>query len=675
MKILSSLYEAPPDCIPINHGAGGLGDSLLGLCVVNGLRHESGREVAYAVRGSNIDFCALFDGCDYLATHTHDQNRPEPPDHFVQMNLGYDDEVAAQGKVQRWRRYMANVGATQAPIIPKLREPGRLLRLMREYAGCVVLAPYSTAQTLTWRLESWLTLEKLLRRSGYRTVVVDSGPPERTKDFRGDVRRNVPADQLVALCLNAAAVIGNDSGIAHLGGILGIPTLALCGPTTGAEIFGIYPRATSIQGKLDCDGCWWRGPFQGVRCDHSCASMTTILPGELLDRLDDLTGRNCWADTLLTHDRLARLRTAVRETAHLSGDLAELGCMKGGSALAMISACPEKTIHIFDTFAGLPADCDGGGPFKRGDFRATQEEVRATLAGHNAELHPGFFPDSTRGVPERNYACCHFDGDLEASCDAFVRYFWPRLLPGGRLLFDDYKHHEWAGVERSLRKHFTLEQIEESALHQACITKPTGPALVTCWDAAFDAVAAHTWPTMESFCWRHRDWTIRRGPIDASRHPAWSKIPAILAALDAHPFALWLDADALLTGDADPVAILGDADLAIAADKNGLNTGVMVLRACPWVRDWLGAAWELESKYRGHVWHEQPAMVEALTPYMEHVKIVPQRTLNSYPDNGDMDPAFAIGKWEEGDFVLHLAGMSIESRLKFLEGQGCPRTA
>ncbi len=471
MKILQTLDDAPADCIPVNQGAGGLGDALLGLCVVNGLRRESGRPVAYAVRGDHIPVCALFDGCDYLATHTHDQNRPEPPDHFIQMNLGYAKEVEARGGGGRWRRYMRNIGATKSPLVPRLRERYRLIELMREYAGCVVLAPYSTSKTLTWRIESWITLENLLRSNGYRTVVVDRGEAKRTKDFKGEKLLNVAPEKLVGLCLNAAAVIGNDSGIAHLGGILGIPTLVLCGPTTGKDVFGIYPHMTAIQGKLDCDGCWWRGSFQGVRCDHSCASMTTILPVELLNVLDGVTGQDCWQYTLLTHDRLARLRTAVRETAHLAGDLAELGCMRGGSARAMATACPEKTVHVFDTFEGLPADCDGGGPFKRGDFLGTEEEVRAVLSGCKAELHRGLFPDSARGLPERTYACCHFDGDLETSCDAFIRYFWPRLVRGGRLLFDDWKHSEWQGVERAIRRHFAADQIEETALHQAMVVK------------------------------------------------------------------------------------------------------------------------------------------------------------------------------------------------------------
>ena len=56
---------------------------------------------------------------------------------------------------------------------------------------------------------------------------------------------------------------------------------------------------------------------------------------------------------------------AVKRTQKVPGDIAEVGVYKGGSAKIICSAKGDKSLHLFDTFEGLPKvdDIDMVWPF------------------------------------------------------------------------------------------------------------------------------------------------------------------------------------------------------------------------------------------------------------------------------------------------------------------------
>jgi len=95
-------------------------------------------------------------------------------------------------------------------------------------------------------------LANVLRRSGYRKVVFIFGPVEDEKmnreDFTGEwIERPKDVDALAGLLSGASLYIGNDSGVSHLAGFVGIPTIALY-KTTDPEIWGVLgKKVTHIQ--------------------------------------------------------------------------------------------------------------------------------------------------------------------------------------------------------------------------------------------------------------------------------------------------------------------------------------------------------------------------------------------------------------------------------------------
>src|SRR5690348_6623308 len=118
--------------------------------------------------------------------------------------------------------------------------------------------------------------------------------------------------------------------------------------------------------------------------------------------------------SLITPDRIQNLLRAVERTVAIPGDLAELGVYKGGSARLIAEVAPKKTIHLFDTFSGLPytenKDRDPLGLLKKGRFSCKADKVLIAMRGYRAHLYPGEFPKSAPSASFR-FSFVHVDCD------------------------------------------------------------------------------------------------------------------------------------------------------------------------------------------------------------------------------------------------------------------------
>lgn len=124
----------------------------------------------------------------------------------------------------------------------------------RSSAGPIVLAPGSGGRAKCWPRPGWLELAAQLAVAR-RDVAVLVGPVEVERDdprrwpwprpvaFVVDADLCVVAERLRA----AAAFVGNDSGTTHLAAMLGVPTVALFGPSD-AVVFGpTGPRVAVVR--------------------------------------------------------------------------------------------------------------------------------------------------------------------------------------------------------------------------------------------------------------------------------------------------------------------------------------------------------------------------------------------------------------------------------------------
>lgn len=136
------------------------------------------------------------------------------------------------------------------------------------------------------------------------------------------------------------------------------------------------------------------------------------------------------------------------------------------------------------------------------------------------------------------------------------------------------------------------------------------------------------------YCLRHGYTLIDAVPVAQDRPACWAKIPAILEAFGSHEWVLWADSDALACPDAAGVEPLLDAEhdlitqandrfyaflgVSVAAGNSRMpiNTGVFLMRATEWSRDFLRSAYSrTEFISRGAIWNgigEQEAMIAEL---------------------------------------------------------------
>ncbi len=173
---------------------------------------------------------------------------------------------------------------------------------------------------------------------------------------------------------------------------------------------------------------------------------------------DDAEFAAAWArasgNTLMDPTSAFMLVQLARRAAGVPGDAAELGVYKGGSALLLSRALPGKTLHLFDTFTGLPAP-EAADLHAAGDFASTLDETKRFLDGIPSFLfHAGEFPKTARPLSETKYSFVHIDADLRRSTADGLEFFWPRISPGGVLVVDDYGIATCPGVRAAVDAFF-----------------------------------------------------------------------------------------------------------------------------------------------------------------------------------------------------------------------------
>ncbi len=183
----------------------------------------------------------------------------------------------------------------------------------------------------------------------------------------------------------------------------------------------------------------------------------------------------CQPYTMTSIERMYGLYTAVRhiQKHRIAGDLVECGVWKGGScmlcALTLLAAGDiSRTIFLYDTFEGMtkpsPRDIDYRGTraldiwasLRRGAYsdwpgwhHASLAEVRRTMlsTGYPEEkirFVPGKVEDTLPGTLPDRIAILRLDTDWYESTRHELLHLFPRLVPGGVLLVDDYGHYRGA---------------------------------------------------------------------------------------------------------------------------------------------------------------------------------------------------------------------------------------
>lgn len=163
--------------------------------------------------------------------------------------------------------------------------------------------------------------------------------------------------------------------------------------------------------------------------------------------------------TLVDELRCYCLWSLVRQTAKLSeGALIEVGVWRGGSGgviaeQARLSGVKDK-VYLCDTFSGV-VKAGSLDPFYEGGEHAdtsrqtVEQLIFDKLQLKNVQILQGIFPDETAaGIPGGTVRLCHVDVDVYQSAKDIFDWVWPRLIPGGVVVFDDYGFDTCQGIRQ-----------------------------------------------------------------------------------------------------------------------------------------------------------------------------------------------------------------------------------
>ncbi len=148
---------------------------------------------------------------------------------------------------------------------------------------------------------------------------------------------------------------------------------------------------------------------------------------------------------------------------------AECGVFFGNSLLACASIARDQGVKAeffgLDTFEGLPplSDIDKQYAPPTAKYRTqkmfteTSVNVVSKLlndAGFDKEIHlvPGLFENTLPTLPERQYHFVNIDCDLYEPHIQCLEYFYPRMVKGGIVFFDDYHSIDYPMARQAIDK-------------------------------------------------------------------------------------------------------------------------------------------------------------------------------------------------------------------------------
>ncbi len=176
---------------------------------------------------------------------------------------------------------------------------------------------------------------------------------------------------------------------------------------------------------------------------------------EFLCKFNELEGNNS--------DRHWTVYQMMQLVAEVPGDTAECGVYRGCTSYLICRRNAEnsrfhRTHYLFDSFEGLskPGPADGN-HWSEGSLAAGEPEVRRSLAEFDSATVyvKGWIPAGFPRVPaDRQFCFVHVDVDLYEPTLESVRFFYPRLSPGGMIICDDYGCSTCPGATRAMNEYF-----------------------------------------------------------------------------------------------------------------------------------------------------------------------------------------------------------------------------
>lgn len=144
--------------------------------------------------------------------------------------------------------------------------------------------------------------------------------------------------------------------------------------------------------------------------------------------------------TLLDNKRLYTLFYLAKSQRKISGDILDVGCLKGGAGFVMSFANKKGKVHLIDSFEGIIDNEINHNRdhfiFENIDF--VKNKIK-DLKIKNTFVHKGIFPDSFKKKSlTKKIKLCHIDVNTFESTRKTFQYVEKKIIKNGIIVFDDY---------------------------------------------------------------------------------------------------------------------------------------------------------------------------------------------------------------------------------------------
>lgn len=262
--------------------AGGIGDAVSALYVACGLAN-AGFKVLYHSKFR-----------EWLKVE-HPGVQILPDQKCFDINDDYDGQLAAaysKNVMSRLDWYLRNLSRQFAIGDVRAARPKQVYAPPAPIPGkYVVLAPISHGRTRIYPMPHWRRIAKALLPH-YKVVVMAGEDGRQAVDegfFGVDVDKQIGLSVGTALqyYANAACVVANDSGPAHIAGLYGVPCVAVIAQVSASFLFECSPTVTTVEAETNCSKCYWQrsGGWDRV-CEMGCSALYTIKPEEVCHEVE-----------------------------------------------------------------------------------------------------------------------------------------------------------------------------------------------------------------------------------------------------------------------------------------------------------------------------------------------------------------------------------------------------
>lgn len=160
----------------------------------------------------------------------------------------------------------------------------------------------------------------------------------------------------------------------------------------------------------------------------------------------------------ITFKELAVVLQYAEQAMAQPGDLVEFGCYVGTTSVHLMSIAAEyqRTLHVYDSFEGLPEksmqdESPAGIEFKKGALATSKRQFILNVKKSNLPLpviHKAWFNQLTPKDIPASIAFAFLDGDYYYSISDSLNLAWSHLQPKGFVLVHDYATATLPGVKK-----------------------------------------------------------------------------------------------------------------------------------------------------------------------------------------------------------------------------------